>query len=279
MINALKKRDKILLLDTGNLLRVNDKKNYEPKRKVTVNAMEMLGYDAIGLGINEIAADNDFLSKMCKTKSITMISGNISSTSGQFCIEPYMVKEINGIKIAVTSIMPLKHVETIRPNADLKVSDPGEVLGPILKEMNEKADFTVVLSTYTANQTQIMINALTGIDLAVCADKNPPRTPTPEEMASGKPMMLSFINRGIEIGTVKLEKDLAGTRISSMDRTLLTPAIRTDENVLALIEDYTAEVRYLEKERAKEKKLQKKFTTLKLSPQEFIKQFKDKSEQ
>lgn len=279
MIKTLKKKKEILLMDTGNLLLVNDKKKYEPKRKVMVNAMERLGYDALGLGINEIAAKTDFLPEQCRKKSIAMISANIHSADGQFCIAPYIIKEINGIKIAVTSVMPLKHIQGIKPNAALKVKTPDETLGPILKEMNEKADFTVLLSTDTTNKTRILVNEIPGIDLAVCAVGNPPRLPTHKEITADKPMVFSFLNRGIELGTVKLGKDSAGTRIRSMTRTQLTSDVRADQEMLSLIEDYLAELRYISKERAKEKELEQKFMILKMSPQEFIKQYKNKFEE
>ncbi len=268
-----------MLLDTGNILLVNDDEHYPLNRKVMMKAMDMLEYDALNLGINEIASKTDFLKQTSSSGLFPLISANVRSVDDSHCIQKYVIKEIDGIKIGITGILPLDHTEIIPPDPQLNILDPQLALVEILPELQKKSDFIILLSQFNGEETAVIANSLPGIDLAVCSDTTPYNLPSPETLKQKKqPAVLSIINKGIELGRVIIKKDQSGVSISEITRFTLSPEMRSDEEMLILLEEYSAEEKYAKKERLKEQKLKEQFDALQLTPEKFFEQVQQKEQ-
>lgn len=96
-----------LLVDSGDLLQGTPLTDYYGKKdKNAINpmikAMNIMGYDALGIGNHEYDYGLDNLNKAVKDASFSMLSGNTYYYGQDKTVfKPYVIKEINGIKVGL----------------------------------------------------------------------------------------------------------------------------------------------------------------------------------
>jgi len=257
------------VLDTGNVLNSEVYQYHDMNYSLVMDSLNLMEYRAINLGNWDLYSSSSFVEKACSNNNtIPLISANVTSLKAQeSCIQKYIIREINGIKIGITGIIPQQ--SSFRPpDKRFPIIDPAAALNDIIPDLDKNSDFIVLLSQLPAIATQEMVKNFPDIDLALCADS----IPTDLESLSTHRVM-TIVGQGKQIGVVSIEKDQQNTTIKESRTILLGNNIDSDPAIQNLISDYYKKIE-LQREKKKEIEIAKEEKKLlQLTPEEFIKQY------
>jgi len=230
--------EKILLSDirvsAGDFFSANDE---SIKNKFTAVIMEKLDYDAIVIGDQEFKTGKDFLMGILQKHSLPIVSANMQVCDGETCFiigKPYVIKEINGIKIGITGVTsescfvfyPKKIKERIK-----FTQTPIEALKSIVPEMRKKCGFVFVIAH--VNEREIAdIEKVPGID-AVFAGHTQGKFFKP-----GKPVVMQAGANGRYVGELVMTVSPDGQVSYRNNFYALTPDIKKDKWGLSQNEEY-----------------------------------------
>jgi 2',3'-cyclic-nucleotide 2'-phosphodiesterase (5'-nucleotidase family) len=180
----------ILVLDAGDLLfkkygnpvPENERKGISEKAHLIIESYNLMGYDAMGIGDDDLTLGKEFLLEISKKANFPFLSSNLlDETSEKILFPPTLLKETNGFRIGIFSLLspdlflgptdPRRKGLTIRP--------PVETAQSMVKELKTKADLIILLShlgytkdvelAQTVQGINIIVGGHTGINLI-----NPP---------------------------------------------------------------------------------------------------------
>lgn len=137
---------------------------------VNLKAIEIIAYDALAVGDDEFNFGNDFLLQQAAKSKAAMVSCNIltSTSSGAKAglFKPYIIKEVQGIRIAVVGVTSL----AARNKAvGLEIVEPKLALKAALEDLrkNNLADLVIVLSHLGENEDLNLLKDINGIDILI----------------------------------------------------------------------------------------------------------------
>ncbi len=143
-----KKGGHVLLLSAGDIntgIPESDLLDAEPDVKI----MNILGYDAMTLGNHEFDNSRDVLLKQQEWAEFPFLSANIvKKDSGEPLVEPYIIKEFDGLKVAILGLTTEETpILTLPENtADLEFKSVIKTAQELVPVLREKADLVVVLT-------------------------------------------------------------------------------------------------------------------------------------
>lgn len=138
----------VLVLSAGDIntgIPESDMLDAEPD----IIAMNMIGYDAMTLGNHEFDKARDVLMKQRELAEFPFLAANIvKKDSGELLVEPYIIKEYDGLKVAILGLALEKTPTVTMPEntADLEFKNGVEVAKEWVPKLREEADLVVVLS-------------------------------------------------------------------------------------------------------------------------------------
>jgi len=176
----------ILVLDSGDLLfkrfsnpaPENELKGISEKAYLIIESLNLMGYDAIGIGEDDLTLGKDFLMEISKKANFPFLSSNLfDEASGNTLFRSSIIKEVNGLRIGIFSLLssdfftgpfdPRKKGVMIRP--------PIEVAQEMVKELKPKTDLILLLShlgyvkdievAQTVPGIHVIVGGHTGINL------------------------------------------------------------------------------------------------------------------
>jgi 5'-nucleotidase/UDP-sugar diphosphatase len=139
-----------LLLDAGDIFQ-GTPVGILTKGEAVIQAMNMLGYDALGLGNHEYDEGIENLRRLSKRAHFPFLSANtIDAQTGQQVdyAKPYVIKEIKGLKVAIIGLTTADTpIYAFSENvAGLKFLPAAPVMEKYVKEVREKgADLVIGL--------------------------------------------------------------------------------------------------------------------------------------
>ncbi len=108
-----------------------------------------MGYDAVGVGEDDLTLGKEFLMEISKRANFAILSSNLLDAETKKPIfQPYLIKERNGLRVGIFSLIS---PECFSGQNDprmkgLRVQNPMEVGREMIKELQTKADLIVLLS-------------------------------------------------------------------------------------------------------------------------------------
>ncbi|MEM7816759.1 MAG: hypothetical protein QXZ20_02480, partial [Candidatus Aenigmatarchaeota archaeon] len=147
----------VIILDSGNFIAGGNfdfksiNPNLDKKRSsIYCNAMQIIGYEFVGIGEAEFNFGVDFLKERIKKSSYKFISANIELKG----ILPYYIKTFNfpnggNFKVAITGLTPY----SVYKKFGIKVKNYKETLERIIKELENKVDLFILISTIGDEET------------------------------------------------------------------------------------------------------------------------------
>ena len=141
-----------------------------------------MGYHAIGIGDDDLSLGKKFLLELSKMSNVPFLSSNlIDEDSGKPFFQRYLIKEINGLRIGIFSLLSphvfLSHTDPRKKG--LIFQDPVETAQKMVRELGPQTDLLILLShlsyPWDVELAQkilgihIIIGGHTGVDL-----NNPP---------------------------------------------------------------------------------------------------------
>jgi 2',3'-cyclic-nucleotide 2'-phosphodiesterase (5'-nucleotidase family) len=167
-------RKDILVLDAGDLLfkkfsnsiPENEQKMVTEKAYLLVESFSLLGYDAFGIGDDDLSLGKDFLLELSKKANFPFLSSNMMEEgSEKLLFHPYLLKEINGVRVGIFSLLspdlfsgssdPRKKGLIFRP--------PMETAQNMVRELQPKTDMIVLLSHLSYPKDVELAQAVPGI--------------------------------------------------------------------------------------------------------------------
>jgi 2',3'-cyclic-nucleotide 2'-phosphodiesterase (5'-nucleotidase family) len=132
----------VLVLDAGDALIRDRPPALRSKGKSSVELMNMMDYDAMALGAGDLALLGvDLVRQRMDEARFPFLSANVVlSETGQLLTEPYVIREIQGYRIAIIGL-----TEEVRLPG-VQILDPLTSLEAVLDDLRGKADIRVLLS-------------------------------------------------------------------------------------------------------------------------------------
>jgi len=230
-----------LLLDAGNSLYMNDQNSKEPTEanqgQTGVEVLNRLGYDAVGLGDQDLALGKAELQKrVAEAKGFTFVSANlIDKGTGKLFVKPYVVKEVGGHRVALIGITGIPAQES----PDFTVLAPLDAARDYVQRVRSEADIIILLSTAGAQTNQTLASQVPGIDIVLSGGSEAltePVSPVPGTLVAQADMS-SPGHAGRYIGQLQADFDRTGALVKNSWRSVeLGPSVADDPEIKAWVD-------------------------------------------
>jgi len=156
----------LLLLDAGDSLLGDRLLGQQTQGKGIVEAMNLLGYDAMALGGGDMRLGLDTLRQRMAEAEFPFLSANVvlSGTETLFT-EPYIIKEMGDHKVAIIGLTEPGAADAIQ--GAVAVLNPIETARHYVAEVSSKANIIIVLSHIGVEEDMKLAGEVEGIDLIV----------------------------------------------------------------------------------------------------------------
>ncbi|HSB04873.1 MAG TPA: hypothetical protein VLK23_06715, partial [Thermodesulfobacteriota bacterium] len=176
----------MLLLDSGDLLfkkylnpvSENAVKAMSEKAHLMIESFNLMSYTAMGIGDDDLTLGKEFLLEISKKANFPFLSSNVlDETSGKILFQSFLIKEINGFRIGIFSLLsPDFFTSPSDPRRKgVNIQSPVETAQAMVKELKPKTDFIILLShlgyakdielAQTVEGINIIVGGHTGINL------------------------------------------------------------------------------------------------------------------
>ncbi len=153
-----------------NPIQENELKGMTEKAQLIVESFNLTGYDAIGIGDDDLTLGKEFLLEISKKANFPFLSSNLlNEASGKVLFQSSLIKEINGLRIGIFSLLsPDFFTGPSDPRKKgLTIRQPIEVAQAMVKELKPKADLIILLSHLGYVKDIEMAQTVQGINIIV----------------------------------------------------------------------------------------------------------------
>jgi len=232
----------LLLLDAGDSLFGDRLLGQQTQGKGVVEAMNLLGYDAMALGGGDMRLGLDTLRQRMAESEFPFLSANVvlSETETLFT-EPYIIKEIGNYTVAIIGLTEPGAADVVQ--GAVTVLNPIETARRYVAEVSSKAGIIIVLSHIGVKENMKLAGEVEGIDLVVSgAGQVLPGQATRNE-ATGTLIVQTEVpnpgHTGRMIGVARLQIDGQGEiKNHQWTAVSLTPDFADDPEMRALLSSY-----------------------------------------
>ncbi len=172
-VDELRKKENVLVLDAGDMFQGLPFANLEKGHSI-VSVVNLVGYDAMAVGNHEFDFGADNLLAIEKKLSFPMLAANVEK-NGQSVFKPYIVKEVNGIKVGIFGISTPEtafktHPDNVKGYEFTDIVKAAQKTTETLRN-TEKVDVVIALvhlGLYEGDYTSDLIaKGVEGIDLII----------------------------------------------------------------------------------------------------------------
>jgi 2',3'-cyclic-nucleotide 2'-phosphodiesterase (5'-nucleotidase family) len=156
----------LLLLDAGDSLLGDRFLGQQTQGKGVVEAMNLMGYDAMALGGGDMRLGLDVLRQRMAEAEFPFLSANVvlSGTETLFT-EPYSIKEMGDQRVAIIGLTEPGAADMVQ--GAVTVLNPIETARRYVAEVSSKASIIIVLSHIGVEENIKLAEEVEGIDLVV----------------------------------------------------------------------------------------------------------------
>jgi len=131
------------------------------------DGLKQMGYDAIGLGMTDLRLNAlELVSDVAKPSAF--LSANVTLFGDETLTEKTRIVEAAGVKVGITGVLGNQAQRAIN-NPDVGVVDAIAALEKLVPELNNQADFLVLLAYATVKETAELAERFPNFDLIVTA--------------------------------------------------------------------------------------------------------------
>jgi len=233
LVKELREKDPgLLLLDCGNFTAGGLMDEYTQsaqldmqRSEVNYKSMELMRYDAVGIGSDEFNFGKDFFLKNAKKAHPAYLSANLDTDK----ILPYIIKDANGVKIG---IIGLTSSSVAQKAEGLKINPPAETARLISRIKKEGAQIVVILSTLGEQEDLKLISQVRGIDI-LFVGQNPLKQEALTKVDST--FLLRPVWQGRKLGKLNLEVKNGLLTDCKLDELRLSEDIADDPDITAIL--------------------------------------------
>lgn len=140
------------------------------KALLMTESFNLMKYDAMGIGDDDLSLGKEFLVEVSKKAQFPLLSSNLfDGMSGKTLFQPYLVKEINGLRIGIFSLLGSDCFSspTDPRMKGLTLQDPVEVAQKMVKELQPKTDLIILLSHLSYPKDMEFAQKVSGVHIIV----------------------------------------------------------------------------------------------------------------
>jgi len=140
------------------------------KAHLIVESFNLMGYDAIGIGDDDLSLGKEFLLEISKKANFPFLSSNLlDEASGKILFQSSLIKEINGLRIGIFCLLsPDFFPGPSDPRRKgLNMRSPIETAQAMVKELKPKTDLIILLSHLGYVKDIELAQTLQGINIIV----------------------------------------------------------------------------------------------------------------
>jgi len=119
------------------------------KAQIIIESFNLMGYDAMGIGDDDLTLGKEFLLEISKKANFPFLSSNLlDEASGKTLFQSSLIKEINGLRVGIFSLLLpdfFTSPSDLRKKG-LTIRQPIEVAQAMVKELKPKTDLIILLS-------------------------------------------------------------------------------------------------------------------------------------
>lgn len=246
--NALRKEKPSLLLSAGDMMQGNAWANLFQGESV-IELMNAMHFDAMVAGNHEFDFGQEVLKKRISEAKFPVLGANVE---GLGILKPYVIKEVNGIKIAIIGITTEDTPVSTHPRNvyGLKFLSPADTIMNYLKELKDTADIILVLSHIGYQTDRVLAEQVKGIDVIVGGHSH---TRVDKPTVVGKTIIVQAWEHGKVLGLLDLTLDNGKIMKAEGHLEEIRPETgNEDRDVLAVVQKYKQNVDSLLSERVGE---------------------------
>ena len=124
---------------------------------MTIEAMGLMGYDAVGIGDDDLLYGGQWLVDAAKASGVPLVSANLFHADGRYLVDPYVIVKKGENTFAITSVSTTERLFPV--DSTIVVKDPTASLNNIRKEMQRKGgkDVRLVLISHLGEDSTIAV--------------------------------------------------------------------------------------------------------------------------
>jgi 2',3'-cyclic-nucleotide 2'-phosphodiesterase (5'-nucleotidase family) len=234
----------------------------EEKAHLILKSFDLMGYHAIGIGDDDLSLGKEFLIGFSKTSNVPFLSSNlIDQGSGKAPFQRYLLKEVNGLKIGIFSLLsPDTFIGASDPRKKgLTLRDPFETAQEMVRELGSQTDLIILLSHLSYQKDMELARKIPGIHLIIGSHTGVDLTTPPvinntiilqnsSKGMYGRKFNLTFSNREAtfyniktkqlyERNLAKFRKQLSSANASEAEKSQLKRAVEGIEQTLKQLQE------------------------------------------
>ena len=249
--NALRKEKPSLLLSAGDMVQGNAWANLFQGESV-IELMNTMHFDAMVVGNHEFDFGQEVLKKRISEADFPVLGANVE---GLGILKPYVIKEVNGIRIAIIGVTTEDTPVSTHPRNvhGLKFLPPADTVSAYLEELENKADIILVLSHIGYQADRTLAAQVKGIDIIVGGHSH---TRVGNPSIVGKTIIVQAWEHGKVLGVLDLTIDDGKIMKAEGHLEEIRPDIgEEDRDTLAVLQKYRQKVDSVLSERVGETEL------------------------
>ncbi len=181
MINAVRNESEYtLVLDAGNALLKTGDIQVTRSGQVMIEAMNMMGYDAMAIGPQDVAIGAAALRERIAQAAFPVLSANLRvADTGALFVEPYVLLPLAGHTVAIIGITGSEGFPQSAANdaERLTLVDPLDTAREYVAAVSSQADIIILLSNAGLLVNQVIAQKLPDIDVIVTGGTSTLTTP------------------------------------------------------------------------------------------------------
>ena len=232
----------LLLLDAGDSLFGDRFLGQQTQGKGAVEAMNLLGYDAMALGRGDMRLGLDTLRQRMAEAKFPLLSANVVLSGTETLLtEPYIIKEMGDHRVAIVGLTEPQAADAVQ--GDVVVLDPIETARRYVAEVGSEASIIIVLSHIGVEENIKLAEEVEGIDLIVSGTGPILLGQAVQNETTGtlivQAEMPSPGHAGRTIGVARLQIESQGrTKSHQWTAVSLTPDFTDDPEMRVLLSSY-----------------------------------------
>jgi 2',3'-cyclic-nucleotide 2'-phosphodiesterase (5'-nucleotidase family) len=168
--------------------------------RLIVEAFNLMGCDAAGIGEDDLRLGTKDFSKISKKAEFPFLSSNAVTQRGRRVSVPSVIREAGGLRWGIFSLMSANPAETAQSRG-WKASDPVSAGKQVVEELQGKADLVILLAAMPLQELKALLAQVPGITVAVAGD-NPSGLRRPLQV--GHTLVVSNYSYGRYLGVLTL---------------------------------------------------------------------------
>ena len=235
----------VLLLDNGGIV-METGRQQEIKYDITVAAMDVMEYDAAGVGFLDLGLGIDRIEANAIDASFPFIAANLLRRDGTPPLARSKVLQTpSGRLVGLMAIVGERfRTDLSRIAPGLELVDPEDVVLGLASELRPRCDLIVLLSHAPVEETRSLVRTVPGIDVAVTGHLIEKPFPEPETVGRTLVIGTGLYGKWLARLTVKLDRE--GRPIRNEEGVIrhdyapvfLGGDVKEDEEVAEILEDY-----------------------------------------